>query len=177
VEDNEALLYNPKQVAEIARLETVAEQIFGNLTLADKYMKQSWQEYPEGSDAQVDALRHRAQNLIDLQRALANSYEDFASAYLRDRNLPVQVQDPMQFRSELLSQAGALSGYTSKAEAAGLTDAATTARYGTVTQVVDEYGKQQHEFATQVISTYNTCSGTHYHLENPVPIPSPSSTP
>ena len=61
------------QTAHIAMRETtwIVDQ---NLALADRVMNASWNRYPRGTDANVDAMRQRLQNIVDLQRALVNKY-------------------------------------------------------------------------------------------------------
>src|SRR5579863_308701 len=82
------LLYSPGQILSAARIDAVAQQIFQNINLENQYMRESYKSYPEGSDAKVDALRKRAQNLIDLQMALATRYEQFAGTYIGNMGVP-----------------------------------------------------------------------------------------
>lgn len=57
----------------IAQRET-SYQVAQNLVLADNVMNTSWQSYPRGVDANIDTLRQRLQNIIDLQRAIDSAY-------------------------------------------------------------------------------------------------------
>lgn len=65
------------------RLREATFDVAQNLTLAENVLNASWKEFPKGSDAKVDAMRQRLQNLIDLQRSLLAKYQQVAE---RDNN-------------------------------------------------------------------------------------------
>lgn len=44
-------------------------------------MARSWKAVPQGADPQVDTMRQRLQNLIDLQRPLTANYTQLAEIY------------------------------------------------------------------------------------------------
>jgi hypothetical protein len=66
--------------AMIATRETTY-QVIQNLTSEDDLMNEEWARSPRGSDPNVDALRQRLQNMMDLQRSLANHFEQAGDAY------------------------------------------------------------------------------------------------
>lgn len=66
--------------AMIATRETTY-QVIQNLVSEDDLMNEEWARSPRGSDPNVDALRQRLQNMMDLQRALANRFEQAGDAY------------------------------------------------------------------------------------------------
>jgi hypothetical protein len=178
--NDDTLLYGPSQVIKAAQIDTIANEIYGNLVTESSFMKQSWSDYPQGSDAKVDEMRQHAQNLMDLQRSLADKYENFARTYLSNQNMAF-TQSPSQreffklyMRALLLGQAAALGqpgtgdntddGYLSQSE---------RARLGDVAQVVQGLRKEERIFAPEEISTYNECNSAHILIETPTPSPAP----
>jgi hypothetical protein len=178
--EDDQLLYGPDQVLTAAKIDSVAQQIFENVTLEKQVIAQSLKQYPPGADAKVDAMRQRAQNLIDLQRALADKYEQFAGTYLGDQDMTRLLagssggaQMKLFLRALLLGEAGALTGSGSDAPDGG-NDVNYTQRYGDVAQIVHELIVQEHAFATETISLYNQCNGTNIIFATPAPKPTPS---
>ena len=177
---DDTLLYGPNQVLKAAAIEDVANQIYHNITVENSYMKQSWTDYPQGSDPAVDALRQHAQNMIDLQRGIADRYMQFAGTYLSNQNM-AQTQDPTQreyfklyLRALLLGQAAELSDNGSDAgDDDGYLTEGERARLGSVAQVVRGLHQEEGAFAPAYFSTYNDCNGTHYNVVGPSPAPSP----
>ena len=177
---DDALLYGPNQVLKAAEIEQVANEIYANITLENKYLKQSWSDYPQGNDPSVDALRQRAENLIDLQRAIADRYESFAGTYLGNQDMGAE-QEPTQreyfklyLRALLLGQAGELTQNGSDAtEDDSSLSQSDRARLGSVAQVVRGLHQEEGAFAPAYLSTYNNCNGTHYTIVAPSPAPSP----
>ena len=177
---DDSLLYGPNQILNAAAIQQVANEIYANITLENKYMKQSWSDYPQGNDPTVDALRQRAQNLIDLQRAIADRYESFASSYLSNQDMGSE-RDPAQreyfklyLRALLLGQAAELteSGSDATDDNNSLTQS-ERARLGTVAQVVRGLHQEEGAYAPVYLSTFNDCNGTHYTIVGPSPTPSP----
>ena len=76
-EDDDQLLYGPGQVLTAAEIDNVAEQVHANIVVEQKFIDQSWKSNPRPRDPNVSQMRQRAQNLVDLQRALADQYERF----------------------------------------------------------------------------------------------------
>jgi hypothetical protein len=178
--DTDTLLYGPNQVLKAAAIEDVANQIYHNITVEDSYMKQSWSDYPQGSDPAVDALRQRAQNMIDLQRAIADRYMSFAGSYLSNQDT-ASTWSPDQreyfklyLRALLLGEAANLTqGDADAANNDGYVSESERARLGSVAQVVRGLHQEEGAFAPAYLSTYNDCNGTHYNVVGPTPAPSP----
>jgi hypothetical protein len=57
------------------RLRQTIFAVTQNLTLAENILNRSWSKSPKGSNADVDAMRQRLQNLVDLQRSLIEKYQ------------------------------------------------------------------------------------------------------
>jgi len=55
-----------------SRIDMLYTSVLGNLTAMDQYLLNSYRLYPQGSNAKVDALRQRVQNVVDLERTLVN---------------------------------------------------------------------------------------------------------
>lgn len=55
-----------------AQIDQLYTQVLGNLTKMDQQLNASYQKYPQGTNAKVDALRQRVQNVMDLERQLVN---------------------------------------------------------------------------------------------------------
>jgi predicted Rdx family selenoprotein len=177
VEDNDQLLYGPKQTLEVATIDDITGQIFHNLSVEDALMTQSWREYPQGSDPAVDALRQRVQNLIDLQRALVGTYRQFTGMFQGNNDMPAKLMDPQKLRQSILALDLALNGTPSIGQLRDLTDASSVAKYGDVSQIVNQFGKEQDAFAHEVISQYNTCQGTNIRFSSPSPDVAPTPSP
>jgi hypothetical protein len=178
---DDQLLYGPSSIIKAAEIDRVANEIYHNIVVEDDYMKQSWGAYPQGSDPQVDALRQRAQNLIDLQRGIADRYEDFARTYLNNQNM-AQTWSPSEreyfklyLRALLLGQAAALTqGDADAVDNDGYLSQSERARLGTVAEVVRGLHAEEASFAPAYLSTYNQCNGTHFTIVSPSPPPTPA---
>ncbi len=176
---DDSVLYGPTQVLKAAQIETIANEIYANITLEDSYMKQSWSDYPQGSDPAVDALRQRAQNMIDLQRAVADRYQAFAGSYLSNQGMAA-MRGPTQreyfklyLRALLLGQAAALTENGSDATNDGYISQSERARLGSVAQVIRGLHEEEAAFAPAYLSTYDECNGTHFTTVAPSPTPAP----
>lgn len=175
--DDDSLLYGPSQVLQAAAIDRVANQVYANITFEDSYMKQSWSDYPQGSDPTVDALRQSAQNMIDLQRAITDRYESFAESYLTNQGM-ASAQSPAQreyfklyLRALLLGQASELTENASDASDDDFLTQSERARLGSVAQVVKGLQQEERAFAPAYLSTYNDCNGTHFTIVSPSPTP------
>jgi hypothetical protein len=176
---DDSLLYGPTQVLQAAGIERIANEIYANITLEDSYMKQSWSDYPQGSDPTVDALRQTAQDMIDLQRGIVDRYESFAGSYLSNQGM-ASVQTPTQreyfklyLRALLLGQAAQLTENASDATDDDYPTPSQIARLGSVAQVVRGLQQEERVFAPAYFSTYNECNGTHFTIVSPSPSPAP----
>jgi hypothetical protein len=74
-------VYNAANTLSVSSISQVAYQIQQNLALEDDFMNKSWAKVPKGTDREVDAMRQRLQNMIDLQRALVNQYTSIVELY------------------------------------------------------------------------------------------------
>jgi hypothetical protein len=79
----EAYFARNGQLLHAANIDRDATTILENLALMDRVLAQSWQQTPAGANPKVDALRRRVQNIVDLQRALANR-EVQSAGHLQD---------------------------------------------------------------------------------------------
>ncbi|MHB8146722.1 MAG: hypothetical protein ACYDGM_05580 [Vulcanimicrobiaceae bacterium] len=178
---DDQLLYGPGQILDASRIDAVAQQIFQNLTLEDGYMKQSFKAYPPGTDPSVDTLRQRAQNLIDLQRALANRYEQFASTYLDNQGMARMTTNSQSqlalfkvyLRGLLLGDTSGLNGVAPGASDRAFKSVSDLARNGSAGQVVRELRAQEYAFAPALTSTFDQCRGTKFTVKTPAPRPTP----
>lgn len=78
---DDSAVYNAANTLSVSSISRVAYQIQQNLAVEDDFMQKSWQKIPEGTDREVDAMRQRLQNVIDLQRALVNEYTQMVELY------------------------------------------------------------------------------------------------
>jgi hypothetical protein len=160
--DDDAI-YGPMNGLDVVQMDKIAYDIMQNLTLEDDLMKQSWRQYPEGKSPAVDTLRQRLQNLMDLQRSLANSYMSFTSTYVDNRGQARFAQNPGKFKALLrevilgLSSALADSHAHVDPEAAPQASAHDIATYGDVTAVVKELRLQELAFTPEILAAGETC--------------------
>ena len=106
---DDSAIYNGANTLTLSQLAKVAYQIQQNVALEDGVMHRSWEETPAGKDPQVDAMRQRLQNLIDLQRALANRYTQMSETYFDN-------QGNAQFKSDQQGTAGDKASQMQSAE-------------------------------------------------------------
>ena len=62
----------------VAQNDMLATNLLSNIHDVENQLLRSYQAYPQGTNAKVDALRQRVQNVVDIERAIANQY---AGAY------------------------------------------------------------------------------------------------
>lgn len=60
-----------------SNIDMAAATILRNLSVMDQFLAASWKRSPKGANPKIDALRQRVQNVIDLQRAVANREVQF----------------------------------------------------------------------------------------------------
>lgn len=65
---------DPNRFAAAIATAKIMYAVVHNLVLAEDILRRSWTQYPQGKDSNIDALRQRLQNLIDLQRGITNDY-------------------------------------------------------------------------------------------------------
>jgi hypothetical protein len=183
---DDPLLYGPGQILDAARIDAVAQQIFGNIALERQYLKKSLDTYPPGTNPKVDELRAHADNVIALQNALANRYEQFAGTYLDNMGVAGMTFNSQSdlatfkiaLRGLLLGDtnglAGAPNGDPNNGPYGGFRSIQDLALGGSPGQVVSALREQEFEFTSSLISTYNVCHDTHFILRPETPAPSPS---
>lgn len=174
---DDSLLYGPSQVIKAAQIDSIANAIYGNLVLESQFMNKSLAEYPPGANANVDEMRKHAQALMELQRSLADKYENFARTYLSNQNM-AWTQDPGQreyfkayLRALLLGEAVRLDNAGSDDDGYHYLTQADRARIGSAAEVVQGLRQEERVFAPEEISTYNACNSAHIVIESPSPSP------
>lgn len=160
-------VYAPSAEMSVIQMEHVLFQVSQNLSLEDHVMDASWKEYPRGRVPNLDALRQRLQNLLDLQRALANKYLQFTGIYLDNRGqarFSATASDAATFkmflRASILGMSGALADVHADGndpEVAAQASAHDVARHGTVAAVVKELRLQEYAFANEIKTAAQTC--------------------
>ncbi len=188
-QEDDSLVYGPGQILNASRIDALAQQIYINIKLERDYLKTSEKDYPPGSNPKVDALRARAEGLIELQSALADRYEQFAGTYLdsmgvagmTSQNASDLATFKITLRGLLLGDTNGLASYSpdgNDSENGGFSSVAELAKDGTPGQVVSGLRAVEYSFASSVLATYDQCRGTHYILAPPKrPAPSPSPRP
>lgn len=160
--DDDAI-YGPMNAVDVEQMDKIAYDIMQNLTLEDNVMRQSWKDYPRGKFPTIDGLRQRLQNLMDLQRSLANSYMSFTSTYLDNRGQARFAQDAASFKTLLreiilgLSSALASSHAQVDPEIAPQASAHDIATHGDVKAVVKELRLQELAFTSEILTAGDTC--------------------
>jgi len=156
-------VYTPTNEANVVQMDKIAYEILQNVTLEDHAMNQSWHDYPKGHSESVDAFRQRMQNLIDLQRALANKYMDFTGIYLDNRGQARFSQSAAEFKSVLrdtimgLGSALADSRTQSDPEMLPKADARAIVRRGNVAEIVRELRLQEQAFSQEITTAGHAC--------------------
>ena len=156
-------IYGPMNDLDVVQMDKIAYDIMQNLTLEDNVMKQSWKQYPQGKFPTIDGLRQRLQNLMDLQRSLANSYMSFTSTYLDNRGQARFSENTASFKSLLrntilgLSSALAASHAEVDPEIAPQASAHDIATRGDVKEVVKELRLQELAFTSEILTAGDTC--------------------
>ncbi len=169
---DDSATFNARNTVSMSRLSRIVWQINQNLSLEDGVMARSWQQVPAGKDQQVDNMRQRLQNLIDLQRSLAATYTSMAETYYDNEGqaqFHVDQQsgdtgDVVAFKSALrniiFGQAAALalarqSGLDPGRTAEG--NASVTAKSGTLKDVVQQLELQEIAFKPEILKAGDTC--------------------
>jgi hypothetical protein len=185
------LLYGPGQILNAARIDSVAQQIYENLTLERKYLKDSYKRLPEGKDPKADALRAHAQNMIDLQQALADRYDQFASTFIGNMGVAEMTRNDqndsatfkMALRGLLLGDTQSLQATSGEAKQNdpmfGYESMNDLAKGGSNGEVVQALRRQEFEYTSSLVQTYNQCNGTNYSLKpiTATPLPDPTHAP
>ncbi len=160
--DDDAI-YGPMNQLDVVQMDKVAYDVMQNLTLEDQVMSQSWKDYPKGKFASIDGMRQRLQNLMDLQRALAEKYMEFTSTFLDNRGQAQFAQDPSSFkallRSTILGLSSALAATRAQTdpEVSAQAEVHDIARSGNVSNIVKELRLQEQAFSSEIVGAGDTC--------------------
>lgn len=160
---DDAAIYTPTGTLSAMKVGQIAYDIAQNLTLEDQVMHDSWTKYPKGVYPNVDAMRERLQNLMDLQRALVGRYVEFASTYSDNAGQAKYADDAASFKALLretilgLSSALAHAHDASDAEMPSPETVHDLARTGKVADVVRELKLQELAFSSEIVDAGTSC--------------------
>jgi len=160
---DDAEVYTPSTELTVVQMDKIAYEIAQNLVLEDKIIDASWKQFPKGQFPNIDALRQRLQNLVDLQRALDNRYFEFTGTYLDNRGQARFASNAAAFkglvRDTILGLSSALADVHADGdpEIAAQASAHTIARYGNAASVVKELRLQEYAFANEAATALKTC--------------------
>jgi hypothetical protein len=71
-------VFRDPPLLQAGQIDMAAANILQNLAPMEKLLAASWKRSPKGASPKIDAVRQRVQNIIDLQRAIANQEVQFA---------------------------------------------------------------------------------------------------
>jgi hypothetical protein len=147
-----------------------------NLELAENVLHRSWGQYPHGKDANVDALRQRLQNLIDLQRGITNDYYrmgngDDAEVTDLSADAPVDTAHPVSLRRRRINTGASVIGgmrggdddasidigHEANPEDLPSVDVRVLARYGGAHRQKRELDLQEYAFAAEIATALKAC--------------------
>lgn len=165
--------YNAHDTVSMNRLSQIVWQITQNLSREDDVMSKSFKEVPPGKDAQVDLMRQRLQNLIDLQRTLAANYTSLAETYFdNEGNAAFHVDDQQTgdtgdvvafkttLRDIIFGQSEAMVMARQAAFDPGSVaeaNASDTAHSGTMKDVVQQLALQEDAFKSEIVKAGDVC--------------------
>lgn len=169
---DDAATFNAHNTVSISKVSRIVWQINQNIALEGQVMARSWKAVPQGADQQVDNMRQRLQNLIDLQRSLAASYTQMAEMYYDNEGqaqFHVDQQtgdtgDVVAFKAALrniiFGEASALAmarqGGLDPGQAA-VGDASVVAKSGNLKQVVQQLELQEIAFKPEILKAGDVC--------------------
>jgi len=150
---------HPINTYTILSMNKTAWQIAQNVTLESAVMQRSWKEFPPGKDANVDAMRQRLQNLIDLQNALENKIMSFTQGIMDNTDIASSPQLTALLGDSLAGQAAALRASQEQGdpEMLALESASDVAKSGTEAQVVRELRLQERAFSSEIVKAGTIC--------------------
>lgn len=159
---DDSAIYTPTGALSAMKVGQIAYDVDQNLTLEDRIMQDSWTKYPKGAYPNIDAMRDRLQNLMDLQRALVARYTEFASVYTDNAGQAKFADDAASFKSLLRDTILGLSSALAHAhDPEEYTPAYGTvhelARAGRVSDVVKELKLQEMAFSNEIVGAGNSC--------------------
>lgn len=150
---------HPINTFTILSMNKTAWQIAQNVTLESAVMQRSWKEFPQGKDANVDAMRQRLQNLIDLQNALENKIMSFTQGVLDNTDLASTPRLTAMLGESLAGQAAALraSQQQSDPEMEPMASASDLAKTGSEAEIVKELRLQERAFSSEIVKAGTVC--------------------
>ncbi len=187
---NDPLVYGPSQILNAARIDSVAQQIFGNIMVERSFLTKSYKKFPAGKNPKVDAMRRAAQNVMTLQEALASRYEKFAGTYFDGMDLARMTTNnqsgvatlKMTLRGLLLGDTRGLASDSHRKLSPndpffGYQSVNQLAQDGNPGEVLTALKGQEFAFTSTLIHTYNVCHQSHYILAPIHTMPAPSPKP
>lgn len=171
-EYDDSATYNPRNTASMNQLSEIVWQINQNLSLEDDVMQKSWTKYPQGKDEQIDLMRQRLQNLIDLQRSMASNYTALATMYFDNIGMAATHTDQQSgdagdaakfkavLRNVIFGQVAAMALANRPdydASGAAQANASNVAQAGTLADVVEQLRLQEDAFRPEIVRAGNAC--------------------
>ena len=154
----------PSSALDAAQIQNLATVITQNILVADQFLDKSWKVFPKGKNPTVDALRQRVQNLVDLQRALANQYLQFAGALNAQSGLAA-IGRNANISTAVLENVieGDVAAFNTERaddndpESVAQADVHETADFETPYKITRELRLQEAAFAYEMIHAVDTC--------------------
>lgn len=84
---------NGAQALAAARIDQTAAMMYKDITQAEDLISQSERAVPHGKDPKLDDLRDRARSILEMQRQIADRYEEQAGTYLNSLGALPPVPD------------------------------------------------------------------------------------
>lgn len=171
-EYDDSATYNGRNTASMNQLSEIVWQINQNLSLEDDVMQKSFKKYPPGQDEQIDLMRQRLQNLIDLQRSMAANYTALAEMYFDNMGMASthtdqqsgDAGDAAQFkailRNVIFGQVSAMALANRPdydASGAARSNASSVAHSGSLSDVVKQLHLQENAFRPEIVRAGNAC--------------------
>jgi|GEM_PF-6391241 len=94
VQPNGTPEYNGAQALAAAQIDQLAANMYADITTAEMRIDESEKVHPPGRDPRLDDLRARARKILQVQRELANRYEEQAGRYLNSIGAYLPLKDP-----------------------------------------------------------------------------------
>jgi len=161
--------YNGAQAMAAGQIDQMAANMYVDITDAEKKIDESEAAHPPGHNAQLDGLRNQARRILELQRELANRYEQQAGTYLNSIGAYLPLKDPAldsEFKiPELQPEPLAAARPQSVVDSHGTPPPESA--YGTPqdkyaatsAQVVKQMMTEEFAFVKPALQTVRTCDG------------------
>lgn len=145
---------NGAQALAAAQIDQTAAKMYEDITHVERLLAQSWRAIPPGKNPQLDNLRDRASKIIELQRQIANRYEEQAGTYLNSLGAlpPVPTSKSVSGDPALQSEFDLPALDEDPLAAAQMPTAQT--RLGLLPNPGAQYGEQQHaQTSNEIVQT------------------------